>query len=66
MCHGEQPEPAHATERAGVDSGGLPGGCQDITQRAVGEDQCAGPAADARGRGIRVEREKDKESLVNL
>ena len=30
----------------------------------MGEEQCAGPAADAGGRGIRVEREKDKESLM--
>ena len=50
-----------AKKLAGVDRGGLPGGCQDITQRAVGEEQCAGPAADARGRGIRVERERERE-----
>ena len=54
-----------AKKLAGIDRGGLPGGCQDITQRAVGEEQCAGPAADAGGRGIRVEREQeDKESLI--
>ena len=52
-----------AKKLAGIDRGGLPGGCQDITQRAVGEEQCAGPAADARGRGIRLERaQEDEES----
>ena len=43
-----------AKKLAGIDRGGLPGGCQDITRRSVGEEQCAGPAGDARGRGIRV------------
>ena len=47
-----------AKKLAGIDRGGLPGGCQDITQRAVGEEQCAGPVADARGRGIRVEEQR--------
>ena len=50
-----------AKKLAGIDRGGLPGGCQDITQRAVGEEQCAGTAADARGRGIRVERAEEYE-----
>ena len=54
-----------ATKLAGVDRRSFPGGCQDITQRTVREEQCAGPAADAGGRGIRVEREQeDKESLI--
>ena len=54
----EQRELAPATKLAGVDRGGLPGGCQDITRRSVGEEQCAGPAGDARGRGIRVEEQR--------
>ena len=54
-----------ATELAGIDSGGLPGGCQDITQRAVGEEQCAGPAADARGREIQVKEQRTRnQSLI--
>ena len=52
-----------AKKLAGIDRGGLPGGCQDITQRAVGEEQCAGPAADARGGGIRIERAQEDEEL---
>ena len=60
-CVGQRP----ATKLAGVDRRSFPGGCQDITQRTVREEQCAGPAADARGREIQVKEQRTRnQSLI--
>ena len=58
MWHDEQRGPAFCQETGRGRSRRLSWGCQDITQCAVGEEQCAGPVADARGRGIRVEEQR--------
>ena len=64
MWHDDQRGPAFCQETGRGRSQRSFWGCQDITQCSVGEEQCAGPAADARGGGMRLEREKHKESLM--
>ena len=44
-----------AKKLAGVDRGGT-----SVTTSLVGEEQCAGPDADAGGRGIRVEEQRTR------